>query len=106
MQDMLNRLVQKSSVYSISELQEHAVQFVFFSSLHLLFIQKVSKKGGRRMSRRMASKDPPSTIETACQMEKFTTYILSYSSFSYFSKALSISPKYLATSPVALLNLS
>ena len=68
MQDMLYRLVQKSSVYSISELQEHAVQCVFFTSLHLLFIQKVSKKGGRRMSRRMASKDPPSTLDTACQM--------------------------------------
>ena len=63
------RLVQKSSVYTISELQEYAVQFVFFSSLHLLFIQKVSKKGGRRMSRRMASKDPPSTLDTACQTD-------------------------------------
>ena len=88
MEDMMYRLVQKSSVYSISELHEHAVQVVFFSSLHLLFIHKVSKKGGRRMSRRMASKDPPSSLDTARQTENFTTSILSYSSFSYSSTFL------------------
>ena len=81
---MLYRLVQKSSVYSISELQEHAVQCVFFSSLHLLFIQNVSKKGGRRMSRRMASKDPPSTLDTACQMDTCDLKLTFISDSSFF----------------------
>ena len=79
MQDMLNRLVHTPSVYSVSEPQEHAVQCVVFTSLRLLFIQKISKKGGRRMSRRMASKDPPSTLETACQthvIENFHSILL------------------------------